>query len=972
MLPYEQYLLPPTVPPRPSSKSFPPPTAAPTPIAITTGQGDAVLHQRRQQQQSSYLQQPQEPSSGLATWSSHRPLSPSSTVFSQSITPSTSLLPDGRYGSSSGGGGGHGGAGASGRGASHASRPPLATLAPTPSHASFDSLWAWSDALGGAPMFGSSAAARNAYTGGGSNAMIGGPAGMAPWPDIVGAAPEFAAFPSPSAFAVGPDPARRAESGRIDGGGATGPPFQPQAGSATFSPFVPASASSTFALPNPPPYPTQFSAEACPALFTAASSVFAAPLPRAPTQVPYEQASSAYVPLASSIPPSEPVEASTFAASPHILFPQGSTPSFPSPPVPQPPPPVPFVPSDPLLPLLREDGIIPYSPDIAAKRNPADPYVPTNPNSTTPPRCVFIAAAYRKNLAKIDLTGRRRGSNASTASTSNVSSSSSSSPTSALASPTGPAPKPLTRGKSAAVLPVVCTTCSTPICRLTLRGGCVDTLVPPCSGVLPSSYSYSFQCYTCAPPPPPPSKDVTEKGKKKEEDPLEGEARYETMISGAVDRYLGLDPEKTDSRPKAAGWGKVVPGFVAAKAGAGLDEGDGECKDGQEEGKTETKKRKGKKRAASEMAPVREGVLVCDVCNRDLAAGRLTLAPSTDKGGGKESEGAPVTATAEVVCWHCEGRYVRCSDCGGGGAGKGSGRWRCKELFVDGRKTCLLSHGRPPPVASMEFDVHHLPALPPAQLPDILKTCQRFFFRTAFLTAAIPEMIESPSPLARSFDELECVAADYWSVFEDIIRKGDEDGGKGQVRRYLAFYWAPPPTQSKKTAPIAPPAAPSNASPGTILKEDKVLSGLILAEHDLQDGNLHLCFHLPFSVGEAGLALGRLTHILCERAQKELDAVNKARAGEGKEEWPRLTTVWTVRFNKRDSRLMTRATRRDWTSLDKYLAKYPDVKLRNFPPYRPFWLSPDLSRGWWIYAGRAEGGEAKAEVPNSDLGGMSI
>lgn len=55
--------------------------------------------------------------------------------------------------------------------------------------------------------------------------------------------------------------------------------------------------------------------------------------------------------------------------------------------------------------------------------------------------------------------------------------------------------------------------------------------------------------------------------------------------------------------------------------------------------------------------------LQCDVCKRDVATGGLRLV------GGREGE--KFECTVEVLCTHCEGRYMRCSDCGGGGGTRG-------------------------------------------------------------------------------------------------------------------------------------------------------------------------------------------------------------------------------------------------------------------------------------------------------------
>ncbi|GAA5920283.1 hypothetical protein JCM6882_006535 [Rhodosporidiobolus microsporus] len=955
MLPHDPYALPPSIEAQQQqqqhpSSSFSPP-APPAPTALNTPLAGHGAAQHQQHQQHSYLagyaQQPPAPPSGVSTWSSAAPSSSLSSSYGRSIAPSF-LSASRPAGGRTASGGSFSSSGSLSTSRSPTPRASPLAPAPAPSQASLDSLWAWSDALGGAPMFGSSGAARNAFNG--SAGGVVGTNGYGSWgmPPFVAAA----SFP-----------------GGAGAGGAAGA----AGGAQSFHPptmFSRSGAASAYALPVPPPGPAGFHPPP-PSFLPTPSQAQGASLPYQPAQ---------------PFPPPPPLPTGLYTPA----APLAGGYALPSP--------VPTL-------HLRDDGTIPFSTAIAAARNPADPYVPADPASSAVSRSVLVAAAYRKNLATIDLTGRRRGSNAGaspprttaasvassssspSSATSPSTSTSSSTPSSSLSPvpppsappPPPPASKPL-RGKPFAALSIACSspTCSNagnPVCRVALRGGCVDSLLPRGAGADPASYSFSFLCVSCAPlPPSPPKKAAAAGGGEAAGDPLAGEANYQSMLSGAVDRYLGNDPAKADTRPRPAGWGKVVTGFVAVEGSAGSEAGGGAGEEGAggEGGGKAKGKGKGRKRAASALGPVVEGVLVCDVCNRDVATGRLTLAPREG-----EKEGKPVTATAEVVCAHCDERYVRCSDCGGGGAGKGVGRWRCKELFVDGRKTCLLLHGRPPPVTTMEFDVHLIPSLPAVQLDSIIRTCRTFFFRTAFLTAAIPELIEGPSPIARSFDELENVAVDLWSVFEDVIRGGD-DQGTYETKRYLAFYWAPPPSQSKKSQPA--PAAPSALSSSQkIVREDKVLAGLILAEHDLPTGNLHLCFHLPFSVGEAGLALGRLTQILCARAQKELDEVNEERRERGEGEWPRVRTVWTVRLNKRDSRLMSRATRRDWTSLDEYLLKYPDVDPRAFPPYRKLYLTPDTLYGWWIYASRydpegeaADGGEGERGEAEKGLGEMEI
>ena len=78
-------------------------------------------------------------------------------------------------------------------------------------------------------------------------------------------------------------------------------------------------------------------------------------------------------------------------------------------------------------------------------------------------------------------------------------------------------------------------------------------------------------------------------------------------------------------------------------------------------------------------------VNACDVCLRDVAFGAVVPEDQRDR----------IDFQVEVVCASCDSRYRRCSDCGGGGGARlGVGKWRSKELFLGGRKTCSLPHVR--------------------------------------------------------------------------------------------------------------------------------------------------------------------------------------------------------------------------------------------------------------------------------------
>lgn len=265
-------------------------------------------------------------------------------------------------------------------------------------------------------------------------------------------------------------------------------------------------------------------------------------------------------------------------------------------------------------------GDSPTSPTFPT--DASTPYIPPDPSAPTHP-CVLVAAANRDQIGAIDLTGHSRPDDGNTRRASTAQSS-----------------------RRAIDLVYDCQNCRRRIGRLTLRGGAVDKSV----GDSPAKYMGVFYCSQCVAPPP-----GSAHGGGTRADGLSGgsmayasEATYYDTLTAAVDRFQGIDPTLGDTRPPPAPPGKVRSGFTASSLlGGGVMQGGGGGGGG-------------KKRRVS-VAEESEGVLGCDVCRRDLATGTLQLVAT----------GEPVGATIEVLCAHCESRYTRCSDCGGGGGSKG-------------------------------------------------------------------------------------------------------------------------------------------------------------------------------------------------------------------------------------------------------------------------------------------------------------
>ncbi|SGY78803.1 BQ5605_C008g04956 [Microbotryum silenes-dioicae] len=187
----------------------------------------------------------------------------------------------------------------------------------------------------------------------------------------------------------------------------------------------------------------------------------------------------------------------------------------------------------------------------------------------------------------------------------------------------------------------------------------------------------------------------------------------------------------------------------------------------------------------------------------------------------------PVELMIEVVCVSCAAKYQRCSDCGGGGGGRvGIGKCRCKELFRDGRRNCSLSHV-PQGLHDMQaYEIWSTSQLPPEELDFMIAAMWDVTISAIMSMSAIPDILEAPTPLARTYDELQRYAVDTWSVFEPLARMVSENrflsplvytvlrgcldffvfmidqdqSAEHYIRRYFALRWTTPHKRKKKGA----------------------------------------------------------------------------------------------------------------------------------------------------------------------------
>lgn len=123
----------------------------------------------------------------------------------------------------------------------------------------------------------------------------------------------------------------------------------------------------------------------------------------------------------------------------------------------------------------------------------------------------------------------------------------------------------------------------------------------------------------------------------------------------------------------------------------------------------------------------------CDVCQRVVCVGQVV--------GGAERQ--PLGSMTEIVCASCDSKYQRCTDCGGGGGPRvGIGKWRLKQVFQVGRKTCSLSHNRLGD-RPREIGVHVTPSdFTPEQLKEVIARCKTLWTEKTLSRLAVPEMLE--------------------------------------------------------------------------------------------------------------------------------------------------------------------------------------------------------------------------------------
>ncbi|RKO89332.1 hypothetical protein BDK51DRAFT_30692, partial [Blyttiomyces helicus] len=185
-----------------------------------------------------------------------------------------------------------------------------------------------------------------------------------------------------------------------------------------------------------------------------------------------------------------------------------------------------------------------------------------------------------------------------------------------------------------------------------------------------------------------------------------------------------------------------------------------------------------------------------------------------------------------------------CTACGGGGRFR-TGKWRPRELFLVGRKTCSLQHERLGPTVT-EFKVLRAPE----ELPDSVLDLMEALWRVENLKVnGLPRVMNSSLGI-ETFDKLETRATRSRAEMRRLLSAPGEPGRQ----RYVALMWAAPVARRKPPAPAAQQPAPASSplsdpltaplAPHVPSDPEATLRGFASADVDLVHGIVYISYSL--------------------------------------------------------------------------------------------------------------------------------
>ncbi|CAE6534335.1 unnamed protein product [Rhizoctonia solani] len=325
---------------------------------------------------------------------------------------------------------------------------------------------------------------------------------------------------------------------------------------------------------------------------------------------------------------------------------------------------------------------------------------------------------------------------------------------------------------------------------------------------------------------------------------------------------------------------------------------------------------------------------VCDVCGR--TRGRGGIIP--------KDQGQMIGFAVEVVCKTCFQRYQRCSDCGGGSGRVMVGKWRCKELFEKGRKTCKLPHAR---LGGGEIEVgtwrvDELKDHP--EFEQVFGQCRKLWEDRVLGKLGIPEFLEHDSDEhSRTYADLAGMLERGYPFEKTLDHKFDENRPH---RRYVSFIWQRLRSRrEKQPSTPTPTRSPSEESsdPSMVLAphvrrtldfnvEGATVISMYLTDWDMRTGTVFLHTSLAFDTNDiddkAVISLGEMIpRMLAER--------EKWNAEHPTEPIPTPRHVWN-NFQSSSSLLTARwtdlMTKRGFVNIEEYLSIHTDVDRHDFAP----------------------------------------
>ncbi|KAL7412851.1 hypothetical protein BDY24DRAFT_391298 [Mrakia frigida] len=365
-----------------------------------------------------------------------------------------------------------------------------------------------------------------------------------------------------------------------------------------------------------------------------------------------------------------------------------------------------------------------------------------------------------------------------------------------------------------------------------------------------------------------------------------------------------------------------------------------------------------------------EAPLICDVCMKEKGQGGIVA---------KDSK-ASIDFSVEFVCVSCDSKYQRCTDCGGGGGGRvGIGKWRCKELFLQGRKTCSLAHTRigAAPLELGVWEISELNSLGVTE--EVVRHCERMWMDRTLARMAVPDVLEVESinregvqKVKRSFQDIQTTLGRGWPS-RDHVTGTKEPTELNVSRRYLGLTWVK--TRSRRGTAADTDGAEEDEAKETghheyregalanikkvsgdfpqvkplVIPPGSELVGLWVGDWNMLNGTLLISTSLPFE-GSDGDDRSALTvgEIAC-RIVLEIDEINSQRLSVSSSSGassssinpplllPPLEHLWVISDGTssaiRDRMQDILSRRRQFLPLDEYLERHTNVRPEIFQDF---------------------------------------